>query len=131
MVGTPAFGVLSPPYIPLSRGMTSQSLGPHGHKRHSIRRQTCLFENILQVLSVSLGDTLKLTAFGKFSTRINASCLKQPIVDDVAPDVCCDKRVRYQVCKGVDDIQHGDLGIPRDCNCRLQSELGIENRKAA
>jgi hypothetical protein len=53
---------------------------------------------------VTLSDTLKLATFGKLSARINASCLKQAIVDDVATNVCYDKRVCYQVCKCVDDI---------------------------
>ena len=85
-----------------SRGV--QILLSYGHERHSIRRQACLLENILQVLSVTLSDALKLATFGKLSARINASCLKQPIVDDIATNVCYDKRVCYQICKRVDDI---------------------------
>src|ERR1043166_7030858 len=101
----------------------------YGHKRHSIRRQPWLFEEILQVLRLTSSDTLKLAAFNKLFARINASCLKQPKVNDVAANVCRDKRVRHEVRKRVDHIQHGDVGVPRyrseEHTSELQSRFGI------
>jgi len=76
----------------------------HAHKRRSIRRQAGPFENILMILDVTLSGLLKIATFGELSARINARRLEQPIVDDVPSNVCCDKRLCYQVRKRVDGV---------------------------